>query len=475
MIEKYEMVIGLEVHVQLNTKTKAFCGDENKFGADPNTLVSAISLGHPGTLPRLNKMQLEKAVRLGLAIGGNINTTSTFDRKNYFYPDLPKGYQITQDKTPIVVGGSVDVGTRNIRIHHIHMEEDAGKLIHDLDDKYSMVDLNRAGVPLLEIVTEPDFRSAAEVEIFLEKLRQLVRWLDVSDGNMEQGSLRCDVNLSLRFLGQTIYGNRCEIKNLNSMRFARQAIKYERARQQKILEHGGTVQQQTLNFDPAIGRTSALRSKEEAHDYRYFPDPDLPPVVITPKTVDAIKKGLPELPWAIIERWQQDYKLSRQDAAVLTQSKERADLVDAYLAKAGDPKMTAQFLVNKIIPFVNEQKISLSQTNLTIEGINNFLNLILSDKVSASMAYQKLFPEWIKDPNQDSLLLAQRLNLIQNTDTDDLEQRIAQIISANPKEVAAYKKGKKQLLGFFMGELMKSKGSKANPKVAKEMIEKMLS
>ncbi len=474
MQSEFEMVIGLEVHCQLNTKSKSFCGDENRFGADPNTFISPISLAHPGTLPRLNQAQLSKAVRLGLALKGKINTTSNYDRKNYFYPDLPKGYQITQDQTPIIVGGEFQIADRKIRIHHIHMEEDAGKLIHDLSDEYSMVDLNRAGVPLLEIVTEPDFRTAEEVEYFLEELRALVRWLDVSDGNMEEGSLRCDVNLSLRPIGQEAYGNRCEIKNLNSMRFAKQAIAYEFSRQESLLKEGKKVSQQTLNFDPVTGVTTPLRDKEEAHDYRYFPDPDLPPVVISQAEVESIKKNLPELPGSISQRWLAAYKISEGDSAVLLQSKSRADWADVLFSNSSVPKQLAQFLVNQIIPFaktINDQPESLK---LNPSRMEDFLKMINAEKVSTSIAYQKVFPVWIKNSGADPMEIAKSMDLIQDSDVGNLEAAVQEIVNANPKEAAAFRAGKKKLLGFFMGELMKAQKGKVNPKMANEIIQKVL-
>jgi len=474
MSDNFEMVIGLEVHVQLNTNSKAFCSDENRFGAAPNSLISAISLAHPGTLPRLNKAQIFKAMRLGLALGGKINAVSTFDRKNYFYPDLPKGYQITQDRTPIVVGGEMKIEERTLRLHHIHMEEDAGKLIHDLDDEYSMVDLNRAGVPLLEIVTEPDFRTAKEVEIFLERLRQLVRWYDVSDGNMEEGSMRCDVNLSLRPKGREAYGNRCEIKNLNSMRFARQAIAYERRRQEEILKAGGEIQQQTLNFNPTTGITTPLRDKEEAHDYRYFPDPDLPPMVIDHKEIETIKNDLAESPDALKSRWQSRYAIVSKDADVLIQTKERAFWCEALLSNSPAPKMLSQFLVNKIVPHCKEVNKEIFDLSLSSDNLNAFLELIISDQVSGSKAYQVLFPKWIEDPNKNVKELAMNLGIIQDNDTEAMAEAIQKLVDAHPNELAAYRGGKKQLLGFFMGQLMRMDNLKANPKLAKDLMIKVL-
>ena len=299
--EAFETIIGLEVHVQLSTESKAFCRDKTEFGASPNSQIGAISLGHPGTLPFMNKKQVQYATRLGLALNGAINEMNTFDRKNYFYADLPKGYQITQDKKPISVGGYLPIKMgdvwKNIRIHHIHIEEDAGKSIHTLHDSKSFIDLNRAGIPLIEIVTEPDLRSGAEVDAFMTGIRQLVRYLEISDGNMEEGSLRCDVNISIRPKGTDVLNNRCEVKNVNSSKFARQAIEFEELRQQKIVEEGGTVAQQTLNFDPATGVTSPLRSKEDAHDYRYFPEPDLPPIQLSADFLDTERKNITVLPW----------------------------------------------------------------------------------------------------------------------------------------------------------------------------------
>ena len=299
--EQYELVIGLEVHVQLSTRSKAFSADENAFGAEPNTQVDPVSLGHPGALPRYNRAQVESAVRLGLALGSQIARRQSFDRKHYFYTDLPKGYQITQDREPVCVGGRlpIRIGERwqEVRIHHIHMEEDAGKSLHDRSESYSLIDLNRAGVPLLEVVSEPDLRSPEEVDAFMSAMRQLVRYLGISDGNMEEGSLRCDCNVSVRKRGSDQLGTRCEIKNLNSMRYARRAIEFESRRQIDLLEQGGQVVQQTLHFDPATGVTSPLRSKEDAHDYRYFSEPDLPPIELSDEFVDELRRASPTLPW----------------------------------------------------------------------------------------------------------------------------------------------------------------------------------
>ena len=363
--ENYETIIGLEVHVQLATQSKAFCGDDTTFGAEPNTHISVVSLGHPGTLPKMNKKQVEFAVRLGLALDSKINPRNTFDRKNYFYADLPKGYQITQDNEPICIGGALEIKVgeerKKIRIHHIHMEEDAGKSIHDIDPHHSLIDLNRAGVPLLEIVTEPDLRSPEEVDAFMSGMRQLVRYLEISDGNMEEGSLRCDCNVSVRKKGDTQLNERCEIKNMNSMRFARQAIQYEQKRQIDLMEKGERVQQNTLNFDPVTGTTSPLREKEDAHDYRYFPEPDLPPVVLDKDYIEKIRTQMPSLPNELFQKFTSEFQLSDYNAGLLTEEKETALYFLKNVENGKFHKAIANLIINKIKPFCNEQKIAISE------------------------------------------------------------------------------------------------------------------
>ena len=439
MNHTYETVIGLEVHVQLATQSKAFCGDDARFGGAPNTHVSSISLGHPGTLPQLNKKQIELAVRLGLALGSEINLRNAFDRKNYFYADLPKGYQITQDKLPICVGGALELkingDTKRIHIHHIHMEEDAGKSMHDLDATDSLIDLNRAGVPLLEIVTEPDLRSADEVDAFMTAMRQLVRYLEVSDGNMEEGSLRCDCNVSIRKKGDTQLNARCEIKNMNSMRFARKAIEYEVNRQIQIVELGGKVAQQTLNFDPETGVTAPLRSKEDAHDYRYFPEPDLPQVVILPEYLEAIKFSLPALPWELVEQFTTEYELSDYDANLLTEEKETALYFQQLCNFTSNYKAVANLIINKILPWCKETKLEIEKLPIQYQQLADFIHLIDSEKVSNSNAYQRIFPELLLHPDQSPEALAQQLNLIQSADTDFLSHIIEQVLTQYPDKV----------------------------------------
>lgn len=476
--DQYETVIGLEIHVQLATQSKAFCGDDASFGGEPNTHISTISLGHPGTLPRLNKKQVEYAVRLGLALDSEINLHSAFDRKNYFYADLPKGYQITQDRSPICIGGhlKVKVGDeeKNIRIHHVHMEEDAGKSMHDSEDAYSYIDLNRAGVPLLEIVSEPDLRSAEEVDAYMSAMRQLVQYLGISDGNMQEGSMRCDCNVSVRPKGSEKLGERCEIKNLNSMRYARRAIAFEVRRQIDLIESGGRVSQQTLNFDPVSGETSPLRDKEDAHDYRYFPEPDLPPVILDESYVNKIRQDQPALPWELYERLQHEFELSDYDANLLTAEMATAKYFLKLNATAPNAKGAANLIINKLLPYCQEENITLAQFPVNISGLGKFIQLIEDGQVSNTIAYQTLLPELIAQPGQEPLSLAKKMQLIQNKDEDFLSQLVDEVIAANPEKVKVYRNGKKGLLGFFMGEVMKRSKGQAEPKSTNVLLREKL-
>jgi aspartyl-tRNA(Asn)/glutamyl-tRNA(Gln) amidotransferase subunit B len=472
--QAFETIIGLEVHVQLSTESKAFCRDKTEFGGSPNSQIGAISLGHPGTLPFMNKKQVQYATRLGLALNGNINEVNTFDRKNYFYADLPKGYQITQDKKPISVGGYLPIKMgdvwKNIRIHHIHIEEDAGKSIHTLHDSKSFIDLNRAGIPLIEIVTEPDLRSGAEVDAFMSGIRQLVRYLEISDGNMEEGSLRCDVNISIRPQGTDILNNRCEVKNVNSMKFARQAIEFEELRQQKIVEEGGTVAQQTLNFDPATGVTTPLRSKEDAHDYRYFPEPDLPPIHLNADFLDAERKNITVLPWEAFHFLHNDLGLPIQEASVLSELKDTFLYYKDFLERVEDKKLLTNFMVNKLLPSLHEKGLSLAESPLSKEGILQFLSLISSEKLSHSIAYQKLFPLWLENPSLHPLDLAESHQWLQEKVEGKIELIFKEIIDEYPQKWTEFTAGKKGLAGFFMGELMKKTGGKSNPKEAMDLL-----
>lgn len=480
----YETVIGLETHIQLSTASKAFCGDSAAFGGTPNTQVSIISLAHPGTLPRLNRKVVEYAIRLGLALGCTIKRCSTFDRKNYFYADLPKGYQITQDRNPICLGGQLNIGGRHIRIHHIHIEEDAGKSTHDQHPTESLIDLNRAGVALLEVVTEPDFRSADEVAAYMEYLRRLVRWLDISDGNMEEGSLRCDVNISVRRVGATTFGQRCEIKNMNSMRFAKRAIEYEVARQIAVLESGDPVEQETRGYDPASGHTFSLREKESAHDYRYFPEPDLPPVLISEAFLEQVQSALPTLPQALEQHLQTHYALPAYDASLLTQERDTATYF-LRLADAVGPELTAEerairyksisnLLINRLLPWAAAQGVSVSDCPVSPAQWVDFLHLIDAGQVSASSAYQRLYPVLLERPELAPGVLAAELNLVQSADSDFLATLVEGVLARFPEKVAEYRKGKKGLLGMFMGEVMKASGGKADPKATTRLLEERL-
>lgn len=471
----YETVIGLEVHVQLNTQSKAFCPDPVQFGAEPNTLVSPISLAHPGTLPRLNREQVKKAIQLGLALGSSIALRTDFDRKNYTYPDLPKGYQITQDRHPICIGGVLPIRLgklwKKIRIHHIHMEEDAGKNIHDLDPEHSLVDLNRAGTPLLEVVTEPDLRSAEEVDAFMTAMRQLVRYLDISDGNMQEGSLRCDCNVSLREQGSDALNARCEIKNLNSMRFARQAVAFEVKRQTAMMESGKKVQQQTLTFNPQTRETSPIRSKEDAIDYRYFPDPDLPPLRLDPDFIKAQETAQPGLPWELHAKLTNELGLSFDQATILTEEHTMADRFLALCGQYENPSLAANFFIQKVRPLLLENK---NDFPLNEQQIHSFLQLIDSQQISNSVGFEKLFPALLENTNQAPQDLAKAMDLFQSKNEDFLENLVEEVIGAYPDKVEAYKKGKKGLSGFFMGEIMKRSKGKANPKAALEILQEML-
>jgi aspartyl-tRNA(Asn)/glutamyl-tRNA(Gln) amidotransferase subunit B len=488
MPTSYETVIGLEAHVQLSTESKAFCADRNRFGNDPNRNVSEVSLGYPGTLPMLNEQQVRFAVKLGLALGCKINPRSTFDRKNYFYADLPKGYQITQDESPICIGGKLPLrliagptdGTpqpvtpnRSVSLHHIHMEEDAGKSIHAAGEPYTKVDLNRAGTPLLEVVTDPDLRSAEEVDAFMTGMRRLVRWLDVSDGNMQEGSLRCDVNVSVRPEGQEEFGTRCEIKNMNSMKFARQAVAFEVERQIGILESGGKVRQQTRQFDPATASTSALRDKEDAHDYRYFPDPDLPPVLISPAFINGVKAEIDVLPWEAFAQLQNDFQLPAGDASLLTEDRITYETFLIYAAVSPSVRDLAKLWLNRLGPWLTEEGISANELSLNPEQVAAFQELIINGEVASAAATSKLLPSLLGDPG-DPYNRAESLSLLQNTDTDFLAGLVDEVIAEFPDKVAAYRKGKKGLIGFFMGEVMKRSNGSAGPKETRELLEERL-
>lgn len=475
--DKYEIVIGLEVHTQLNTKTKIFASDEADFGAAPNTHISPITLGLPGVLPKLNKEVLGKAIKLGIALNCNISEENHFARKNYFYADLPKGYQISQDKKPICTGGFVEINVngeqKNIALTRIHMEEDAGKNNHELNPEFSLIDLNRAGVPLLEIVSEPDIRSSDEAYAYVSELRKLVRYLDICDGNMEEGSMRCDANVSVRLKGETTYRNRVEVKNMNSIRNVKRAIDIEVKRQIDIYESGGTIDQETRSFNQTDGTSFPLRSKENAHDYRYFPEPDLPPVVITQQTIDEIKAVMPQLPKELQHKFSTEYKLSAYDAQVLTDEKETALYFLDLIKYTSNYKSAANWINNEIKSFLNENNIPFAEFTIKPSQIAEIIKL-MDDNIISSSGAKTIFKSMTDGNNDSAIAIAEALNLIQSSDTDELSNWIQQVLAKYPDKVKEYKNGKKGNLNLFMGEVMKLSRGSADPKKTTKLLEDIL-
>ena len=475
LTDKYELVIGLEVHVQLSTESKIFSTDSSGFGAGPNEHVSPVSIGLPGTLPRLNEKVVEYAIKMGLATNCQINLNNHFDRKNYFYADLPKGFQTTQDSQPICHSGFIDVksddnGLRHIRIHRIHMEDDAGKSIHDQDDFDSLIDLNRAGVPLIEIVSEPDIRSAQEAAAYLSEIRKLVRYLNIGDGNMEEGSIRCDANISVRLKGATAYGNRCEVKNLNSIRNLQRAIDHEFVRQINLLESGAYIEQNTLNFDAETGKTSPLRSKEMANDYRYFPEPDLQPLMLNQEYINELSAQLPELPSKKIERYTSLFGLSEYDSILLSNDKDIAHYFDELSAKTQHFKAAANWVIGPIKSYLNDHHQSIKNFLVKTETIAELITLIDQGKLNYSIAANQVFPELIKFPNLSATENAMKLELMIDTAEDQLSVLIDDVLSNYPEKVVEYRNGKKGVLGLFMGDLMKRTQGKINPETASKLI-----
>lgn len=476
--EKYEAVIGLEVHAQLHTQSKLFNGDSAAFGADPNTHVSPITLGHPGTLPKTNKKAVEYAIRLGLACHCEIERFNYFARKNYFYPDLPKGYQVSQHTTPICKGGYVTIrtadGERHIQLNRIHMEEDAGKSIHDADEHYTCVDFNRAGVPLLEIVSEPDMHTAEEAFQYVTELRKLVRWIGVCDGNMEEGSLRCDANVSIRLKGETKLGTKVEVKNLNSIRNVKKAIEYEIERMIAMAEKGERISQQTRSFNSDNDTTFPIRDKEEANDYRYFPEPDLTPFHLTNEYIQRIKDNLPGLPEELVEKYRQQSGLSEYDVRQLCDDKSTADYFEAVTVHTKHYKAIANWILGPVRQYLNEHQHHLHQIDLSPASLAGLITLIDEDKVNFSVASHKIFPVLIKEKNKTPLEIATELNLVQVHDSSEIENWINEVLSKMPDKVIEYKKGKKGLIGLFMGEVKKLSKGKADPKIATKLIEEKL-
>lgn len=476
MNTKYEAIIGLEVHAQLLTETKAFCGCSTKFGNDPNSNVCPVCLGHPGVLPVLNKKVVEFTVLMGLATNCKINTHSVFARKNYFYPDLPKGYQISQYEEPICENGFIEIFTKNnpgkkIGITRIHMEEDAGKSIHD-QGATTLVDLNRCGVPLIEIVSEPDIRSAEEAYLYLTKIKQIVQYLGICDGNMEEGSLRCDANISVRLKGEKEFGTKTEIKNMNSFRNVERAIEYEINRQIDLIEDGEKVIQQTLLWDADANEAYPMRSKEEAHDYRYFPDPDLLPVWVDDKWKNEIIRDLPELPDAKLKRFVSDFSLPVYDAEILTQSRSLADFYEEIITVTNDYKTASNWVIGEVLAVVNEKKINISEFPVTPVNLGKLINLITSGTISGKIA-KEIFPVML-EANQDPEKIVKEKNLVQISDSTEIESIVKKIIETNQEQVKEYQAGKEKVFGYFVGQVMKETKGKANPKLVNEILKKFL-
>jgi aspartyl-tRNA(Asn)/glutamyl-tRNA(Gln) amidotransferase subunit B len=474
---KFETVIGLEVHAQMKTKTKIFCGCTTEFGNPPNSNTCPVCLGMPGVLPVLNKKVVEYAMKMALATHSEIGEVNQFARKNYFYPDLPKGYQISQFELPIAEHGYVDieVNGREMRIGltRIHMEEDAGKLIHDESQPQSYVDLNRTGVPLIEIVSEPDMRSAAEATAYLKKIHAILRYLDICDGNMQEGSFRCDANISLRPIGEKELGTRTELKNMNSFRNVQRALEYEERRQRDILLDGGKVVQETLLWDPDCNATASMRGKEEAHDYRYFPDPDLVPVVIDKEWVDRIQTTLPELPGAKKERFISELGLGEEDASILTTSRELADYFEAALTGYNNAKKLGNWMMTEMLrELKGEDGIDVGAFPVTPENLAALLTMIDKGTISGKIA-KTVFEEMMasgKDPES----IVKKKDLVQMSDEGDLVKIVQEILAANPEQVEQFKGGKTKVMGFFVGQLMQKTKGKANPKMANELFNKEL-
>ena len=477
--DKYQIVIGLEVHAQLSTASKMYTTDSAAFGAMPNTNISPLTLGHPGTLPYVNKEAINSAIKMGLATDCTITEYNGFARKNYFYADLPKGYQITQDTTPICTKGHIDIEVegeeKRIGITRIHLEEDAGKSTHDLDPYNSLIDLNRAGVPLIEIVSEPDLRSPEEAYAYLTEVRKLLRYLEICDGNMEEGSMRCDANISVNLIGTDKFGERCEVKNMNSMRNVMRAIEFEAKRQIDLIESGGTVEQETRSFNAVDASTFTLRSKENAHDYRYFPEPDLPPFVVSKEKIETIQAAMPKLSKELYKEFTQDLGLSAYDATIIAEDKYFAQYFLKIVSEGAQAKAAANWMIGPVKSYLNDQAIEIGEFPLRPAQINEIVKLIEDGKLNFASASQKLYPALLEQKDTDILELAESLNIIQNSDTGEIERLVDEVLAENPDKVEAYKNGKTGLMGMFMGQVMRKSGGKADPKIATNLLSKKLS
>jgi aspartyl-tRNA(Asn)/glutamyl-tRNA(Gln) amidotransferase subunit B len=478
-VNDWEPVIGLEIHAQLQTRTKIFCGCSTAFGAAPNSQVCPVCLGLPGALPVLNRQAVDFAVKAALALGCGVQPESIFARKNYFYPDLPKGYQISQYERPLALGGGLDItvdGTAKwVGLTRIHMEEDAGKSLHEGfpdSDRCTYIDYNRSGVPLIEIVSEPDMRSAAEAAEFFSRLRDILVWIGVNDGNMEEGSLRCDANVSVRPRGQEKFGTKAEVKNVNSFRYVEKAIDYEIGRQIDLLESGGRVVQETRLFDSGSGRTHSMRGKEEAHDYRYFPEPDLPPVVVDEARIARVRGTMPELPEARRRRFVVQYAIPEYDAGVLTQSSDRAAYFEAVAGAGGNPKAASNWIMGELLRTMNERGHDAASQPLQAERLAGLIQLIDKGTISSSTAKDVFAKMYDSGRSADEIVQAE--GLAQIGDEAAVLEIIRGVIAANPEPVAQYRAGKIQTFGFLVGQVMKGSKGKANPKLANELLKREL-
>ena len=475
---RYKAVIGLEVHAQMLTHSKAYSSDANVYGEAPNTLVSPVSLGHPGSLPVMNKKTIEFAIKLGIAYGCDITEKQHFARKNYFYPDLPKGYQITQDKTPICTGGKIIIRDENgeekeIGLTRIHMEEDAGKSIHDMDIYDTLVDLNRAGVPLLEIVSEPDLSSAQEAYNYLTEVRKLVRYLEICDGNMEEGSLRCDANISVMRVDANAFGTKVEVKNMNSIRNVQRAIDFEINRQIALIETGEPIAQETRAFDALKGVTVSLRTKEAANDYRYFPEPDLPPITVTQEDIAQVKTLMPPLPRALFLKYTNELQLSTYDAYNLTDSKPIALYFEEVLKHTSHVKNAANWIMGEVKSHLNETGTSIERFPIEPIRLAGLINLIASGAISHTSAAQKVFPAMLSE-KKDAETIAKALDVLQSNDASLVNEIIDAVLSQHAEEVSRYRAGEKQLLGFLMGQVMRQSGGKIDPKTGNQVLREKL-
>ena len=473
--DTYEPVIGIEVHVQLSTQSKAYCGDATAYGASPNTQVSPISLGHPGTLPVFNKSVTNYAVKLGIACDCTIRERNEFARKNYFYADLPKGYQITQDTTPICTEGFVRIKNaegkdKKINLTRIHMEEDSGKSIHDIDPFNTLVDLNRAGIPLLEIVSEPEIKNGEEAYSYLSEIRKLVRYLEISDGNMEEGSLRADLNISVRKKGTTKFGTKVEVKNMNSFRNVQKAIDFEIIRQIDLIEGGTPIFQETRTFDAVKNCTIGLRTKEDAHDYRYFPEPDLVPVIVPSSYVAEVREIMPPLPYELFKKYTAELGLSEYDAFVLTDSKAFALYFEEVIKHTTNYKGATKLLIGSVKSWLNEHSVEIDEFPISPAALASIQTLVDEEKISISTATQKLFPALLENPTADAAVLCEQNGWMQQGDSDQLEAWVDDALAAYPEKIEEYRSGKKGLIGLFMGEVMKYSKGTADPKKASALL-----